>query len=163
MMISSGVQPTGIPLNPQVTGGSQTVVAKPVIKLIIADDEASILRSYVRILGKHLGYPPEEIGTAADRAGALAVYAAYQSTVLAVVTDGDMPEVAPHNPWDAGLFLHDELRERGFTGPIAVVSAHFNLVHPRVTSRMFRYPETIFYQKPVAMGVLAQWLKGHGA
>jgi len=157
-----GVPPTGTPPAPPVTGGPKTMAAEPAIRLIIVDDEAPLLRAYKRILGQHLGYQPEEIGTATDRMGALAIYAAHQSTVLAVVTDGEMRETAPHNPQESGLILHDELRELGFKGPIAVISAHLDPAHPRATSRMFRCLQTLFYKKPVTPADLISWLKHHG-
>ena len=76
--------------------------------VMIVDDEAPLLRAMQRLLGKSF-----EVVSAGSVSAALE---AYGDSVGVVLTDFSMPD-------GDGLELTRALRARGFTGPIAVLSA----------------------------------------
>ncbi len=76
--------------------------------VLIVDDEAPLLRAMTRLLGKTF-----EVQSASCARAALEAMNEHTRVVL---TDFSMPD-------GDGLYLAKELREHGFTGPIAVLSA----------------------------------------
>ncbi len=76
--------------------------------ILIVDDEGPLLRAMQRVLGKSF-----EVLAASHANEALA---AYREGVRAVLTDYSMPDID-------GLGLAKALRERGYRGPIAMLSA----------------------------------------
>jgi DNA-binding response OmpR family regulator len=75
---------------------------------MIVDDEAPLLRAMQRLLGKTFDV--------VSASGTEAALAAFREGVRVVLTDFSMPD-------GNGLALARSLRERGFTGPVAVLSA----------------------------------------
>lgn len=129
--------------------------AGSVLRALVVDDDPEVLRGNRRIVSGFLGILPSDVLIAGNRQEALKLFSDPDNLIRLILTDGRMSS-DDDNPSRAGVLLSQDLRDRGYKGPLAIYSAHLDPNDPEIIA----IPDVTVYRKPADADLLNAWLKG---